>query len=44
MDNKYDKIFKENFDPLIPHLLEAVLKLQLPKLETIKDSGLKLPK
>jgi predicted transposase YdaD len=39
MANQYDKIFKENLDPLIPHLLEVVLGIDVfgLKLETMKD-------
>ena len=37
MPNDYDKIFKENLEELIPHLLQLVAKWDIPKLETLKD-------
>lgn len=37
MPNDYDKIIKENFDELFPHLLKVVLGLSLPHLEDLKD-------
>ena len=37
MPNDYDKIIKENFEPLLPHLLRKILGLELPKLEDLKD-------
>jgi hypothetical protein len=37
MPNDYGKIIKENFDPLLSHLLRKVLGLELPKLIDLKD-------
>lgn len=37
MPNDYDKVIKENLDELIPHLLNKVMGLDLPKLEELKD-------
>lgn len=37
MPNDFDKIFKENFELLLPHLLRKVLGLELPRLEDLKD-------
>jgi predicted transposase YdaD len=37
MPNDYDKIFKENFEELIPDLLRLVMKWEIPKLEELKD-------
>ena len=37
MPNDYNKIIKENFDPLLPHLLRKVLGLELPQLIDLKD-------
>ena len=37
MPNDYDKIFKENFEPLLPHLLRQVLGLELTHMEDLKD-------
>jgi len=37
MPNDFDKIFKENFEVLLPHLLRKVLGLELPRLEDLKD-------
>ena len=37
MPNDFDKIFKENFEQLLPHLLRKVLGLELPRLEDLKD-------
>ena len=37
MPNDFDRIFKENFEPLLPHLLRKILGLELPRLEDLKD-------
>ena len=37
MPNDFDRILKENFEALLPHLLRKVLGLELPGLEDLKD-------
>ena len=37
MPNDYDKIFKENFEELIPYLLQLVANWEIPKLVALKD-------
>ena len=37
MPNDFDRILKENFEPLLPHLLRKVLGIELPRLEDLKD-------
>jgi hypothetical protein len=37
MPNDYDKIFKENFNELVPELLRVVLHLEIPQMEELKD-------
>jgi predicted transposase YdaD len=37
MPNDYDKVIKENFEPLLPHLLRKVLGLELPRMVDLKD-------
>ena len=37
MPNDYDRVFKENFEPLLPYLCSKLLGFELPKLEDIKD-------
>jgi predicted transposase YdaD len=37
MPNDFDKVIKENLDELMPHLLNKVMGLDLPKLEDLKD-------
>ena len=37
MPNDFDRIFKENFEPLLPYLLRKVLGLEFPRLEDLKD-------
>ena len=37
MANIYDRIFKENIDELLPHLLREILGWEVPKLEDLKD-------
>lgn len=37
MANDYDKVFKENFEPLLPQLLEILFGLKIPKMVDLKD-------
>ncbi len=37
MPNDYDRVFKENIEPLLPYLCRKLLGLEFPKLEDIKD-------
>jgi predicted transposase YdaD len=37
MPNDYDKIIKENFDELLPHMLKVVFGLDVPNLLNLKD-------
>jgi predicted transposase YdaD len=37
MPNDFDKIFKENFEPLLPHLLRKLLGINIERTEDLKD-------
>ena len=37
MPNDFDKIFKENFDPLLLHLLRKLLDINIERVEELKD-------
>lgn len=36
MPNDFDRIIKENFEPLLPHLCRALLGFDLPRLEPLE--------
>ncbi|MEY4905813.1 MAG: hypothetical protein RLZZ292_3628, partial [Bacteroidota bacterium] len=37
MANKYDRILKENIQPIIPFLIKHILGLEVTQLEEMKD-------